>query len=89
MSETCKSCKKEFDFGIFLAPQFKDEKALLFCSEKCKEDYLKMKLRRIKSSYPTYYNNIVKSAKTNKLNKNIYLPFVEVMKKEIKAENER
>ncbi len=29
MSEKCKSCKREFDSEIWLAPQFKDEKVLL------------------------------------------------------------
>src|SRR3989344_6892922 len=61
MSETCKTCKKEFDSGIWLAPQFADEKVLLFCSEKCKNEYLGMKLQRIKGNYPKYYDKIKKS----------------------------
>lgn len=63
MSETCKTCKKDFDSGIWLAPQFADEKVLLFCSEKCKKEYLKMKLERIKSGYPKYYEKLSKSSK--------------------------
>jgi ribosomal protein L24E len=63
MTETCKTCRKEFDSGIWLAPQFADEKVLLFCSEECKIDYLKMKLRRIKTNYPNYYEKLKKSKK--------------------------
>lgn len=83
MSETCKTCKEKFDFGIWIAPQFKEEGVLLFCSEKCKAEYLKMKLRRIKDEYPAYYSKIVKSAKKKKDDKSMYLPFVEVIKKEV------
>jgi len=60
MSETCKTCKKKFNCGIWLSPQFKDEKVLLFCSEKCKKKYLKMKLNRIKVSYPKYYEKLMR-----------------------------
>jgi len=63
MSETCKTCKKDFDSGIWLVPQFADEKVLLFCSEKCKKEYLKMKLERVKSEYPNYYEKLKKSKK--------------------------
>jgi len=59
--EKCRTCKKEFDSGIWLSPEFKDEKVLLFCSEKCKKDYLKMKLNRIKTQYPRYYEKIKNS----------------------------
>lgn len=55
MTEKCKTCKKQFNSGIWLAPQFRDEKVLLFCSNKCKKEYIKMKLRRIKMNYPGYY----------------------------------
>ena len=58
MNETCKTCKKKFDSGIWMASQFADEKVLLFCSEKCKEEYIEMKLRRIKVNYPKYYEKI-------------------------------
>ena len=60
MRETCKTCKKEFNSGIWLSPKFKDEKVLLFCSEKCKEKYFKMKLERIKVNYPEYYKKLKK-----------------------------
>jgi len=56
MSEICKTCRKKFNSGIWLSPQFKDEKVLLFCSDKCKNRYLKMKLRRIKVNYPKYHS---------------------------------
>jgi len=108
ISEKCKTCKEKFDSGIWISPQFADEKVLLFCSEnfekvgkskfsdknfaqissgilipdtfkskgfevfgnrnyakfssdKCKREYLKMKLNRIKTGYPKYYDRLVKS----------------------------
>lgn len=60
MSETCKTCRKKFDSGIWIAPQFVDEKVLLFCSDKCKKEYLKKKLNRIKIEYPKYYGRLKK-----------------------------
>lgn len=63
ISQKCKTCRKEFDSGIWIAPQFSDEKVLLFCSEKCKKEYLKGKLERIKVEYPNYYNKLKKSKK--------------------------
>ena len=66
MGEICKTCRKEFNSGIWLSPQFKDEKVLLFCSEKCKKNYIKMKLEHIKANYPDYYKRLIKKeAKTN------------------------
>jgi len=59
--EICKSCNNKFDSGIWISPQFKDEKVLLFCSDKCKKKYIKMKLRRIKVNYPKYYNKLIKN----------------------------
>ena len=61
MSEKCKTCERQFDSGIWLAPQFADEKVLLFCSEKCKEGYIKMKLKKIKVEYPKYYDRLVRA----------------------------
>jgi len=63
MNEKCKTCKEEFDQGIWISPQFADEKVLLFCSNKCKKKYLKRKLERIKSGYPEYYKKIMKFKK--------------------------
>lgn len=63
MGEICKTCRKKFDSGIWLSPEFIDEKVLLFCSDKCKKEYLKMKLRRIKTEYPNYYEKLKKSSK--------------------------
>jgi len=60
MSETCKTCRKKFNSGIWLSAQFKDEKVLLFCSEKCKKEYLKIKLNRIKVNYPRHHKKIMK-----------------------------
>ncbi len=65
MNETCKTCKKVFDLGICMSPQFNDEKVLLFCSEKCRLEYLKYKLQHIKSSYPKYYDKLVNSSDKN------------------------
>ena len=70
MTETCKICRKEFNSGIWLAPQF-DEKVLLFCSEKCRNKYIKMKLKRIKSGYPKFYDKLIKLSNTKDL-MNIY-----------------
>ena len=70
MSENCKTCHKRFSSGIWMSPQFKDEQVLLFCSEKCKNKWLKMKLRRLKWNYPNYYKKIMKNPVkkyTNKL----------------------
>ena len=58
MTEICKTCRKEFNFGIWMSPQFENEKVLLFCSEKCKNEYIDMKLTRIKVNYPDYYKKI-------------------------------
>ena len=58
MSEPCKTCRKEFNSGIWLSSEFADEKVLLFCSKNCKKKYLKMKLRRIKTQYPKHYKKI-------------------------------
>lgn len=63
MSEICKTCKKKFDSGIWIAPQFADEKVLLFCSNKCKKKYLEKKLNRIKTEYPKYHEKLKKSSK--------------------------
>ena len=68
MSETCKTCKKKVDYGIFVPLQFTDEKALLFCSEKCKDKYIKMKLERIKVNYPKYYDKLIKASKSKNYN---------------------
>lgn len=67
MSEFCKTCRKKFDSGIWIASQFRDEKVLLFCSDKCKNRYIKIKLERIKVNYPKYYDKIIKSSKNGKV----------------------
>jgi len=72
MSEKCKTCKEEFDSGIWLSPQFKDEKVLLFCSEKCREEYIKMKLRRLKWNYPKYYEKVMGNIRRNKFEKDVW-----------------
>ena len=51
-----------------MTQQFADEKVLLFCSEKCKKEYIKMKLERIKAEYPGYYKKMMKSIKNPKEN---------------------
>ncbi len=58
MKEQCKICKKECGSGIWLSPQFNNEKVLLFCSEECKEKYILTKLERIKINYPDYYEKV-------------------------------
>lgn len=66
MSEICKTCKEKFDSGIWISPQFKNEKVLLFCSNKCKNEYTKSKLRRIKGNYPKYYSKLMRQIKNEK-----------------------
>ena len=61
--EKCKSCHKEYSSGIWLSPQFKNEKVLLFCSAECQDKYLEMELERIKVNYPAYYEKLTKSKK--------------------------
>jgi ribosomal protein L24E len=63
LNEKCKTCKKEAKSGIWMSTQFANEKVLLFCSDKCKNKYIKMKLERIKVSYPRYYDKIMKSSR--------------------------
>ena len=63
MGEICKTCREKFDSGIWLSPQFPDEKVLLFCSEQCKKRYLRMKIERIKVEYPRYYAKVMKIPK--------------------------
>jgi ribosomal protein L24E len=65
MTKKCKFCGKEVDSGIWISPQFKDEKVLLFCSDRCKNKYIKAKLKRIKIEYPKYYSKLIKNAKRN------------------------
>lgn len=60
MAETCKTCKRESDSGIWLSPQFADEKVFLFCSVDCKNKFIKEKLERLKVSYPKYYEMVMK-----------------------------
>ncbi len=61
MSEICKFCKNEFNSGIWVESQFKDNPVLLFCSEKCKKEFVKMKINRIKTNYPKYYEKVMKA----------------------------
>ena len=65
MTNQCKTCKKHVSSGIWMPSQFADEKVLLFCSDKCKDEYIKLKLGRIKSSYPKYYDKIIKNPDKN------------------------
>ena len=82
ISETCKNCRKKFDSGIWISPEFNDEKVLLFCSDKCKKEYLKMKLNRIKVGYPRHYGRLVKSCGKGSI-------YEEVLKKNVKNESKR
>ena len=87
MSEACKTCRKELDSGIWMSPQFKDERVLLFCLEKCKNEYIKTKLERIKVNYPNYYDKIMKSLREGKKDKAIDQKLWEMLQsKEIKNE---
>jgi ribosomal protein L24E len=79
MKNSCRFCKKEYCSGIWLSPQFADEKVLLFCSEKCKENYLKKKLERIRAEYPNYYEKIKNAMGGKNMEEKIYPPFVKMM----------
>ena len=61
--EKCKLCRKECSAGIWLSPQYKSEKVLLFCSTNCRDKYISSKMERIKINYPTFYDKIIKSKK--------------------------
>ena len=58
VSEKCRLCHKECFTGIWLSPQFKDEKVLLFCSVLCKDKYVSMKLERIRINYPKFSDKV-------------------------------
>jgi len=76
MSERCKNCRNNLNSGIWLSPEFNDEKVFLFCDERCKKEFLKMKLERIRVDYPSYYDKI----KSGKI-KSIYWEVLESLKK--------
>ena len=61
IKEKCKNCEKEIYSGIWLASQFSDEKVYLFCSDKCKKEFLIGKLKKIKIEYPNFYKKLKKS----------------------------
>jgi len=61
--EKCKFCRKECSAGIWLSPQYKSEKVLLFCSSECKNKHLSTKMERIKVNYPKFYDKLIKSKK--------------------------
>ena len=88
MAEKCKTCKNIFNEGIWLAPQFSDEKVLLFCSERCKYEYIKAKLQRIKFNYPKYYEKVVKSLKEGRMEKSLD-PKLWAMIKEMSLEGDK
>lgn len=56
--ESCKFCKEKCQSGIWLSPQFANEKTLLFCSKECQEKYIKEKFEKIKVNYPSFYENV-------------------------------
>ncbi len=60
MGEIRKTSRKAFYCELWMSPQFRDEKVLPFCSEKCKQEYIKAKLRRIKVEYPKDYAQLIK-----------------------------
>lgn len=60
MSETCKTCKKKADVGVWASSEFVDEKPFLFCSEECRKKYLRQRLGRIKGNYPSYHAKLIR-----------------------------
>lgn len=67
---TCLECKKKNSFGIWIESKFKENPILIFCSEKCKNDYLKRKIDKIKTEYPKYYNKILEDFEKKKIKEN-------------------
>ena len=65
MGEKCKQCRERFNSGIWLTPDFENEKNLLFCSEKCRNAYIKGKLERIKVNYHGYYEKLLRKKGKN------------------------
>ncbi len=63
----CRVCKEEINSGIFVESSFKEKTLFLFCSEKCKKELIKNRLRRIKAEYPKYYYKIKKKYKEKNL----------------------
>jgi len=65
----CKTCKKEVRSGIWFDSQFKENPPLLFCSEKCRQELIKDKLKRIKEKYLSYYEKVMKKSREEDLGK--------------------
>jgi ribosomal protein L24E len=63
MPEKCKKCKKEIESGIWESSKFKEQRIYLFCSEKCRDEFIKARLEKIKIEYPDYYQKIMKDPK--------------------------
>jgi len=60
--ERCKNCGEEFDSGIWVGSQFANEKVYLFCSDKCRIEFLKCKLEKIRLEYPSFYDKLKRSS---------------------------
>jgi len=73
MSKACRNCKKEISSGIWIESKFKDTPIYIFCSEKCKEEYSKSKLTRIKTEYPKYHEKIMKLSEKKDFNLDKYV----------------
>jgi len=65
----CKNCKINALSGIWVESQFKGNSPLLFCSEECKKDFVRMRLNRIKVEYPKYYEKVMKLNKKDRDNR--------------------
>lgn len=68
---TCLQCKKKNSSGIWIESKFKENPILIFCSEKCKNEYLKRKIDKIKIEYPKYYEKIIKDFEKKKIEANL------------------
>lgn len=80
ITQSCKTCKKICSKGLWLSPQFIEEKVLLFCSEKCMSEWKTIKLQRVKTNYPEYYSNIIKVDSKAQKKKNNLREFFGILK---------
>lgn len=62
----CGNCKNNVNSGIWMNSQFRDCPVWYFCSKKCKNEFVKKKISRIKTNYPKYYEKVMKAKKANR-----------------------
>lgn len=73
----CTECKQEISSGIWVESKFKDSSLLLFCTEKCKKEYIRRKIEKIKTGYPEYYKKEMKRFETKGKDSADFLEYAE------------